>query len=92
MSYRLQHKNRIYTLHEQPWHEVVILRGVYCISTPELGLYSMEPGLSLVVDAYCQLFDAQYRDLVECDVSELTDGARHVRAALQDLVISVEQV
>lgn len=92
MTYRLQHKNRIYTLHEQPWHEVVVLRGVYSISTPELGLYSMEPGLSLVVDAYCELFDVQYRDLVECDVSELTEDALAVRAAFQDLVISVEQV
>jgi hypothetical protein len=39
--------------------------------------------------AFAEFFDYQYRDLVECDESELTSGARQVRAALSGIVRAI---
>lgn len=78
-----------------------LLRGAFVLSVSEedgltvarhnrLGLEGLGDTAEQAIDDFCQNFDRQYRDLVECDENGLSAGARAIRRCLCDVVEHVE--
>lgn len=64
--------------------------GTVFASHAQLPVHGYGKTFAEALDGFCEMFDSQYRDLVEAPDAQLTPHARRERAKLEAIVAAVE--